>query len=394
MAFFGMANILSSFQSFISTVQGYLYANHSGNEEELRKICMLYGVLLFGIFFLILFGIIVYIEGSTLHAAINFLSSLFFICLLRLLWVKKCLTFCLNAGISLTYCLLIYLFLDGGVSGNAFLWCYLFPLITFYLLGARKGFMFVLPFFLSCSAILIIDLNTPLINLYDKNLAVRFLPSFLGVILFSLVYENYRENSQKTLIAFNVELEKKIKSRTNELEIQKTRAEKAVEELKIIAITDRLTGLYNRLKLDESLENEFYRAHRYAHQFAVILLDLDFFKSVNDTYGHQEGDQVLMEVAKILQKQVREIDIVGRWGGEEFLIIYPSTNLHGVLSVAEKMRSKIEKYNFPAVGTITASFGVTVWYPDDMIESMIARVDKALYKAKDNGRNRVEVLVA
>jgi len=254
--------------------------------------------------------------------------------------------------------------------------------------------MFVLPFFLSCSAILIIDLNTPLINLYDKNLAVRFLPSFLGVILFSLVYENYRENSQKTLIAFNVELEKKIKSRTHELEIQKTRAEKAVEELKIIAITDRLTGLYNRLKLDESLENEFYRAHRYAHQFAVILLDLDFFKSVNDTYGHQEGDQVLMEVAKILQKQVREIDIVGRWGGEEFLIIYPSTNLHGVLSVAEKMRSKIEKYNFPAVGTITASFGVTVWYPDDMIESMIARVDKALYKAKDNGRNRVEVLVA
>lgn len=181
---------------------------------------------------------------------------------------------------------------------------------------------------------------------------------------------------------------------THELELQKTRAENAAKELERIAVTDRLTGLYNRLKLDEALENEFHRAQRSSHLFAVVILDLDFFKDVNDTYGHQLGDKVLIGVAEILQKQVREIDIVGRWGGEEFLIICPSTDLQGVLVVAEKIRSKIEKHTFPEVGTKTASFGVAVWCPDDTIETVIARADKALYKAKDKGRNRVEVLAA
>jgi len=120
------------------------------------------------------------------------------------------------------------------------------------------------------------------------------------------------------------------------------------------------------------------------------MLDLDSFKDVNDTYGHQVGDGVLTGVAEILQKQVRNIDIVGRWGGEEFLIICPATGLQGILSVAEKLRSKIEKHIFPKVGTKTASFGVTAWCPDDSLETMIARADKSLYKAKEKGGNRVE----
>lgn len=102
------------------------------------------------------------------------------------------------------------------------------------------------------------------------------------------------------------------------------------------------------------------------------------------------GDMVLVGVAGILQEQVREIDIVGRWGGEEFLIICPSTDLQGALSVAEKLRAKIAAHTFPKVGAKTASFGVTAWCQDDTIDTIITRADQALYRAKDKGRNRLK----
>lgn len=162
---------------------------------------------------------------------------------------------------------------------------------------------------------------------------------------------------------------------------------KRVEEL---SITDRLTGLFNRLKLDELFALHLNIARRYKREFSIVLLDIDKFKSVNDNYGHQVGDSVLQELAHILKENIRGEDAVGRWGGEEFLILLPSCNNDEALILAEKVRYLIECYSFLTVGQKTASFGVSTYHDGDDEKSMVARADEALYRAKENGRNRVE----
>lgn len=161
---------------------------------------------------------------------------------------------------------------------------------------------------------------------------------------------------------------------------------KIVESL---AITDRLTGLYNRLKLDQVLDYETIQSKRYNSALSVILIDVDHFKNVNDTHGHQAGDIVLKEVASILLTYGRKSDTIGRWGGEEFLIVLPNTDLAGAMSAAEKIRCAIEEYSFSVVGKKTASFGVAQLLIVENMDSLIERADKALYRAKSGGRNRV-----
>jgi len=161
------------------------------------------------------------------------------------------------------------------------------------------------------------------------------------------------------------------------------------EELETLHITDSLTGLYNRHKLDWELLSEINRADRFEYSFGVILLDIDYFKSVNDTYGHLVGDDVLIDLAKILKENTRQTDIVGRWGGEEFLIIVPKADEEGIKKLAETLRAAIENHIFNLVKTKTASFGVTLFIDNDCIDTMIARADKALYVAKEQGRNQV-----
>lgn len=161
---------------------------------------------------------------------------------------------------------------------------------------------------------------------------------------------------------------------------------KRAEEL---AITDRLTGLYNRLKLDEVLEHEISKSKRYGTALSLIILDIDHFKSVNDIYGHQIGDMVLKEVANTLLSCERESDTIGRWGGEEFLIVLPNTNLTGAMITAEKIRTAIENHPFSVVGKKTASFGVSEFLVEENEDSFIERADQALYRAKSGGRNQV-----
>ncbi|MCK5825672.1 MAG: diguanylate cyclase [Desulfuromusa sp.] len=186
------------------------------------------------------------------------------------------------------------------------------------------------------------------------------------------------------------------KKRTTEtleqLNLLQTALEDKNRQLERVATTDRLTGLYNRAKIDETLVLELSRSQRFARPFALIILDIDFFKDVNDKHGHQTGDQVLIAFSQLLQKRVRDVDTLGRWGGEEFLITCPDTNHSGVLKLAETLRTTIEKCEFPTAGRKTASFGVTIWQPEDNPITIIARADKALYAAKHNGRNRVEIL--
>jgi diguanylate cyclase (GGDEF)-like protein len=161
-------------------------------------------------------------------------------------------------------------------------------------------------------------------------------------------------------------------------------------ELARLAVTDRLTGLFNRLKTDEVLESEFQRSLRFGQPFSVILIDIDKFKQVNDTHGHQVGDQVLIAVARILQANTRETDCIGRWGGEVFIVISTHTDLHGAVKLAENLRQMLQDHDLPLVQRMTASFGVATYQSDDQPKDILARADVALYEAKRQGRNRVE----
>lgn len=184
------------------------------------------------------------------------------------------------------------------------------------------------------------------------------------------------------------ELEHKVKERTKLLE-EKNR------ELERVSITDKLTNIYNRIKLDSALEEQILRAKRYGETFSIVIVDVDYFKKVNDTHGHQVGDTILIEFASILKGNIREVDIVGRWGGEEFVIISPHTSLDGIIKLANTLRQKINSHRFPVIGNITASFGVTTCDGcEDSAENVIRRADQALYMAKENGRDRVETCLS
>ena len=195
------------------------------------------------------------------------------------------------------------------------------------------------------------------------------------VIFMAIIFSIYREFSQK-----------KYKQNMSELlgEVEQKNA-----LLKRLSITDKLTGLNNRIKIDEVLSSNLHMFERYDNVFSVILIDIDHFKKVNDTYGHPVGDEILKEFAKILKKHARITDVVGRWGGEEFMIIASETDSVGATKFATIIKKAINDYEFPKIGKVTASFGLSQIGVGDSIEEVVNRADLALYSAKESGRNRV-----
>jgi diguanylate cyclase (GGDEF)-like protein/PAS domain S-box-containing protein len=159
-----------------------------------------------------------------------------------------------------------------------------------------------------------------------------------------------------------------------------------------ISETDSLTGIANRKKLDDVLYTEWARYLRYKKPFSILLFDLDYFKQVNDEFGHLEGDKVLIRVAESVQMHLRASDAFGRWGGEEFLVILPETDLEHAAVVAEKLRLAVSQITGLASTSLSASFGVACTGEHmERVETLIRLADEALYFAKENGRNRVEL---
>ena len=186
----------------------------------------------------------------------------------------------------------------------------------------------------------------------------------------------------------------RIKRLQEELEERERQLLEANERLRHMSQTDALTGLDNRRNLEERIEEMFEHAKRLNEPFACVMCDLDRFKTVNDTYGHQAGDAVLKQFAKILRNEVREIDRAGRFGGEEFLLLLPGTVLDAAVTFAERVRKQIEAHTFTFDQTSiqrTASIGVSAW-PHPRIsdcDALVRAADDALYVAKETGRNRV-----
>ena len=175
----------------------------------------------------------------------------------------------------------------------------------------------------------------------------------------------------------------------NFISAQNIELEKAHHKILLQSITDKLTRVFNRAKLDDSFNFELARAKRYGSVFSIVLLDIDQFKQVNDAHGHNVGDAVLVRIAEVLHENIRRTDILGRWGGEEFLIILTDTGPDQAYQVAEKLRMAIATADFPVVQRQTASFGVSGYHAGDDISQLLCRADRALYEAKANGRNNV-----
>jgi diguanylate cyclase (GGDEF)-like protein/PAS domain S-box-containing protein len=162
------------------------------------------------------------------------------------------------------------------------------------------------------------------------------------------------------------------------------------EELKKAARVDRLTGVFNRQSFETELLKEIKRSMRYHTPFSLIMLDIDHFKNINDSYGHLVGDSVLTTIAQVVKKNIRISDVLGRWGGEEFMILAPETSLNSAVLLAEKLKTLIGGNLFRTMEQVTASFGVAQFLENESPDSLVKRVDDALYTAKSNGRNRVE----
>lgn len=166
-----------------------------------------------------------------------------------------------------------------------------------------------------------------------------------------------------------------------------TKEEEYKIELKKISTIDSLTKIYNRRYFDAKLKEEIESATRYNFTFSLIMFDIDHFKKINDEYGHDAGDKVLIEYSKLTSKTIREGDIFCHIGGEEFMIILPYTDGEKARKIAEKLRSKIE--NYKKIVPVTMSFGVSEFIEGETRDHIYKRVDDALYEAKENGRNQV-----
>ncbi len=195
-------------------------------------------------------------------------------------------------------------------------------------------------------------------------------------------YEFKISEKNKELKELNVTLEEKVKERTIELENIKDDFEK-------LATIDALTHVHNRYSIMKIFSNEISRSKRHSTPLSILMYDIDHFKTVNDTWGHSVGDKVLISLTSLVGSTIRDVDYIGRYGGEEFLIIMPNTVLENATIYAERLRQTVEDYYFEEIGNLTISIGIVELQNDDNIDLMFKRVDDLLYESKNKGRNKV-----
>lgn len=211
-------------------------------------------------------------------------------------------------------------------------------------------------------------------HLNDIDRIVKIKNSDGKIQIFAVSIDNI-ENENKSFVISLTDITE-IKEESTLLEYQATH--------------DTLTGLYNRQKFHDIFSKELRRDKRYKNPLALLIFDIDFFKKINDEFGHQVGDEVLKDISHIVTDEIREHDTVVRWGGEEFIVLLPETDIEGVTNTANKIKESISNYQNQTVGRqITASFGITVLKEDDNQDSIIKRADDALYEAKETGRNKI-----
>lgn len=184
-------------------------------------------------------------------------------------------------------------------------------------------------------------------------------------------------------------MEQQVAQRTAELERLNQALQFQVEENRRLAETDSLTGAASRYRLEQAVRLEHERAKRFKEPFAVIAMDVDDFKQINDRHGHGVGDQTLIDIVQLTRGCIREIDLLARWGGDEFMLVLPNTRLPDARVVAEKLRQRLSHARVKGIEPVTLSFGLVESDPDEQVSHLMARVDRALYRAKLAGKDQL-----
>jgi len=211
---------------------------------------------------------------------------------------------------------------------------------------------------------------------------------FIWLLVFKYVkkktidYKAYVDSKNSELVTTNKTLEDRVVQRTQELK-------EATDQLEELARTDTLTDIHNRYSIMKILDAEVDRAKRYANPLTLLMYDVDHFKRVNDTHGHRAGDSILYNLTQVVKNSLRDIDIVGRYGGEEFLVIMPSTLLSDAIEVAQRVCETVSNHKFNQIEQLTISVGLVELGRDETMDMLFTRADRLLYRSKDSGRNRV-----
>lgn len=263
--------------------------------------------------------------------------------------------------------LTLLLLITGGKDNTGPLWIYLVPPVTMFFAGFIRG-LFSLIAFTVVSAIVMFGFDEAiLVTQYTYAFKTRLLYSFMTVSFLSAFYEYSRQKSYDTALYLSEQFERQAKH-------------------------DHLTQLLNRRGAQQCLEREYARIVRNKSKFSIAIADIDRFKSINDTLGHEQGDEVLVQISKVFTTRLRTQDILARWGGEEFMFIFNDTDEAGAVEALEQIRETLNQAPLNINGHefhVTSSFGVSEVTPDIDISCAIRRADKALYHAKDNGRDQV-----
>ena len=265
------------------------------------------------------------------------------------------------------YCLMFYLIYSGGVDNTGPLWIFIVAPVSLFIHGLKRGLIDIAVFVIVISTIMFIPTNVMTHAIYSPEYKLRLIYSFLTVTFLSGLYEYSRDQFYK----HTVELSKKYQQ---------------------LAHIDSLTQLSNRRDALIILNYEKSKIVRNNEPFSIILCDIDFFKKINDQYGHNAGDMVLIELAKLFSQNIREQDSISRWGGEEFLFILPQTSALNAVTIAQKIQEKIREhiiYYDKREIMITVSMGIEEFSQNKSIDEVVNSADKYLYQAKNSGRNKI-----
>jgi diguanylate cyclase (GGDEF)-like protein len=321
------------------------------------------------------FGVFAFINfdpNSYFLSSVNLIISISTALALYSLIVKKSFYFSAYFVTTLLFVFLVVFSYFAGNQSFGLIWTICYPLFVIPILGLRNGMIMVCLFYSIIIPMAYLGIGEWDYGFWDIKGLVRFTIATLGVVYTTCFFELSANSAYKTI----QEIREKEKAHLIALEK--------------LSVTDQLTGLRNRRYFDDHFAIERKRAKRYNKALSLIMIDIDNFKKINDAYGHQVGDSVLQAFSNLLQENVRPSDTISRWGGEEFIILLPSTSPENAIVVAQKIQSAVNLYHFSEVGNLTASFGVSNVEPNsNSNRDSVNQADQALYEAKKQGRNRV-----
>ncbi len=363
--------------------------NFTDHDEQLKhKFIFINSVYGFGLIAIFIMSIVRYLQNDILISIADGIFTiviLFSLLLLRSNHSK--LTQVSNILLATTYIVFFAIFLFADTQSTRLSIFFLLIGASYFLQGKNKGLCWLLLTIASVSAVQFTDYIDTKYSNFDVLLVFLYLSIFYFILN---TFEMLTNTQTKNLLYVNNNLEKLIEKRTKELEDKNRELLEDKAQLQILSATDHLTGLHNRNKLERIFNYEQKQALRYHSTLSLILIDIDHFKYINDQYGHNVGDNVLKEIAEELLINFRDTDAIGRWGGEEFLVLLPKTDLQSASEIAQKVRQSIEKRLFSKVGHQTASFGVATLHDYETLDALVNRADKALYQAKKDGRNNIK----